>query len=166
VTHTKLFAAACSASGVSDLISFYGCAARGGYPIYWAERNQGRLGGSIWEMPENYIRNSPIFKANAVTTPLLMMNNKEDRAVPFAQGVEFFTALRRLGKKVWMLQYDGEGHSLESGPAAADYHMRMLQFFDHFLQDAPTPDWMKTGIPAKLKGVENGLKIESEEKFN
>jgi len=39
-----------------------------------------------------------------------MMNNKRDGDIPFTKGLDFFTTLRRLRKKYWMLQYDGEGH--------------------------------------------------------
>ena len=157
IAHTKMFAAACSASSMCDLVSFYGSAVRGGYSIWWSERNQGRLGGTIWDNQETYINNSPIFQAKNITTPLLMMNNKEDGTNPFLQGLEFFTSLRRLGKKVWMLQYDGQGHLLEPGPAAEDLHLRMFQFFNHYLKGMSEPKWMKAGIPAKYKGYENGF---------
>lgn len=160
VTQTNLFAAACSASGVSNLISWYGAVPRTGHPKYSVERQQDRMEGTLWQMPHQYIMNSPIFQADKVTTPLLMMNNKEDGAVPFAQGVEFFTGLRRLGKRVWMLQYDGDGHSVGRGKDAVDYSTRMAQFFDHYLKGAPAPTWMTRGIPARLKGIENGLELD------
>jgi len=162
ITRSKLFAAACSASGISDLMGLYGSTLRGGYYVYWAERSQGRMGASPWQIPDLYISNSPIFKANQVTTPLLMMNNAGDNNVPFAQGVEFFTALRRLGKKVWMLQYDEGSHSLERGEGAEDYSIRMFQFFNHYLKGMPAPKWMTRGIPAKLKGIDDGLELDSE----
>jgi dipeptidyl aminopeptidase/acylaminoacyl peptidase len=111
--------------------------------MYWAEQSQGRMAATPWQRKNDYIENSPIWYADKVNTPLLMMNNKEDRVVPFAQGVEFFTALRRLGKKVWMLQYDGEGHSLQPySENAIDFHNRMMQFFDHYLKGRPAPEWM------------------------
>jgi len=161
ITHSKLFAAACSASGISDLMSLYGSASRGGYFVYWAEKSQGRIGASPWQVPNLYISNSPIFKADRVSTPLLMMSNAGDRNVPFAQGVEFFTALRRLGKKVWMLQYDDGGHSLGRGEGAEDYSIRMFQFFNHYLKGIPAPKWMTRGIPAKMKGID-GLELDGE----
>ena len=120
------------------------------------------MGSTPWQLQRAYIDNSPIFKADKVTTPLLMVNNKEDATVPFLQGIEFFTALRRLGKKVWLLQYDGEGHSLGSDKAARDFNIRMTQFFDHYLKDRPAPRWMTSGIPARLKGFDDGLGIDKE----
>ena len=159
VTHTNIFAAACSASSFCDLISWYGSAARA-YPMYWAESQQGRIGATLWQRPDLYIKNSPIFKVNQVTTPLLMMNNQDDNVVPFSQGVEFFSALRRLGKKVWMLQYDGSRHSVLSDIQADDYNIRMTQFFDYYLKGAPAPKWMIKGVPADRKGIDNGLALE------
>ncbi|WEK38257.1 MAG: prolyl oligopeptidase family serine peptidase [Candidatus Pseudobacter hemicellulosilyticus] len=162
ISRTDLFSAACSAAGYSNLISWYGSAARGSYPQYSLEREQGRMGGTPWEIPANYIANSPIFNADKISTPLLMMNNKNDRVVYFSQGLELFTALRRLGKKVWMLQYDEGGHSLMPDKNGEDFHKRMMQFFDHYLKDKPMPEWMKKGIPAKLKGRTDGMKMDSE----
>lgn len=160
LTRTDVFAAACSAAGVYDLISLYGSAARAGYPMYHAERNQGKLGATPWCRKDLYIENSAVFNADKVSTPLLMMHNKGDRVVPFSQGVEFFTSLRRLGKKVWMLQYDGEGHSLEPFESAAlDFHTRVLQFFDHYLKGAEAPKWMTNGVPAKMKGIDDGFGV-------
>ncbi len=162
LTHTKVFAAACSRSGFSNLISAYGSVMlSGGHPFFphWAEVGQGRLEGVPWERPSIYIKNSPIFQVQKVATPLLMMNNKADGVVDFSLGVEFFMALRRAGKRVWMLQYDGQGHTL-SGTAKNDYTIRLLQFFDHYLKGSPAPKWMIEGIPAKRKGIDDGLELE------
>jgi hypothetical protein len=89
-----------------------------------------------------------------------MMSNKADGDVPFPQGVEMFTALRRLGKKAWMLQYDGEDHMVFDA-AAADLTVRMKQFFDHYLKGAPPPKWMTEGVPARLKGIDSGLELDT-----
>jgi dipeptidyl aminopeptidase/acylaminoacyl peptidase len=160
ITHSKLFAAACSASGTSDLISFYGSADRTSYPTQWAEKAQGRMLYSPWQVQLQYITNSPVFKADNVRTPFLMMNNKNDRNVPFGQGVEFFTALRRLGKRAWLLQYDDGSHSLDPrSNSATDYTIRMTQFFDHYLKDSACPRWMMYGIPAREKGIDNGYEL-------
>jgi len=143
VTHTGIFAAACSAAGFCDLISFYGSIARGSYPMFWAESIQGRLGVTPWNGEQLYLENSPVLKASAVTTPLLLMHNKGDNIVPFAQAVEFFTALRRLGKTAWLLQYDGSDHFVEGRDQSLDYTLKMTQFFNHYLRDMQIPNWMK-----------------------
>lgn len=162
ITHTKIFAAAISASGYSDLMSLYGSF----YEQTGQSRQTGfetgpqRIGATLWEKPAMYLENSPVLFADKVTTPLLMMNNKSDDDIPFAQGAEFFTALRRLHKKVWMLQYDGEGHELSSAPAI-DFSIRMKQFFDFYLKDATPARWMAEPMPANLKGVDTGLDLET-----
>jgi len=156
VTHTNLFAAACSVSGISDLTSFFGSDSRGGYPMFWAERGQGRLGVTPWQDPDLYQRNSPIRFVSKINTPILLVNNKDDYVAPFEQGVELFTSLRRMKKRAWLLQYDGQGHTLY-GLAAKDFTIRLTQFFNYYLKGAAEPMWMASGIPSKQKGQESGL---------
>lgn len=160
ITHSHLFAAACSASGLSDYISSYGSLIDGYSEEGLFEMSQNRIGATLWQRPDLYIKNSPIFRANQVTTPLLMMHTTNDGIYHFSDAVEFFTGLRRLGKKVWMLQYDNEDHSLLGEAAAIDYTIRMRQFFDHYLKGAPAPKWMVEGIPASEKGIDDGLQLE------
>jgi dipeptidyl aminopeptidase/acylaminoacyl peptidase len=163
VTHTSLFAAACSGSSWADFVSAYNDINRLGSGVSrqgMYEFDHERMGAPLWKMKSQYIENSPIFDADRVTTPLLMMNNKSDDDVSFHNGVAFFNALRRLGKKVWMLQYDGEKHAINDPIAAADFHIRMKQFFDHYLIGKPAPKWMVEGIPAKMKGIELGYELE------
>lgn len=143
ITHTHLFAAAEEAAGLSDLISFYSGLASGeasAQPYF--ETGQGRIGASLAQRPDLYFENSPIFSADQVTTPILMMHNSGDRLVRFEQGLEFYTGLRQLGKKAWMLQYEGGRHELRSMPDAVDYSTRLTEFFDYYLKDAPLPKWM------------------------
>jgi dipeptidyl aminopeptidase/acylaminoacyl peptidase len=164
VTHSHLFAAASEGAGVSDFIVGYnelnGVNGIGfsNQPLY--EIGQTRMGFTLWQSPDLYAENSPVLKADQVTTPLLILHNKLDGAVPWSQGVEFFTALRRLGKPCWMLQYDGEGHSLGDPKNVKDYTIRLTQFFDHYLKDAPPPRWMMDGIPASMKGIDDGLQLD------
>lgn len=160
VTHTTLFAAAVSSSGPTDLISMYNDWAMNGVSQqFQCEVGQLRMGATLWDKPDLYIKNSPIFNAHKVTTPLLTVANKRDRSVPFSQGVELFTALRRLGKKVWMLQYDEGDHGL-LGKEYIDYVIRMTQFFDHYLKGKAPAKWMTKGIPAKMKGIDDGLELD------
>jgi dipeptidyl aminopeptidase/acylaminoacyl peptidase len=145
ITQSNMFAAAHASSGFCDLVSSVnsilyneGC----NYFSEWAELMQGRLEKTLWQDPEMYFKNSPIMYANKVQTPLLMMNNEKDGIVNFSQGLEYFLALRRLGKKVWMLQYKNGYHSLIEQKDAADYTRRIEQFFGHYLKGEPMPDWM------------------------
>jgi len=165
ITHTHIFAAAAEGSGYADLISDYGALnAMGRTSQYYYEMSQGRIGSSFWQRPDLYINASPIFKADQVTTPLLMMHNKGDKIVPWTQGIEFFTALRRLGKKVWMLQYDRGAHFVEDRDAI-DYTIRMTQFFDHFLKGHAAPRWMTEGILARRKGLDKGYELDNDERI-
>jgi dipeptidyl aminopeptidase/acylaminoacyl peptidase len=161
VTESNLFAAAAEGAGASNLTSMFGSLLptdrAGGQASEHLERSaQMRMDGTVWENRKEYLENSPIFKADKVRAPLLIRHNKGDQAIPWGQGVEFFIALRRLGKPVWMLQYDGEGHGNIHEKTEMDYTIRLTQFFDHYLKGAPAPQWMTQGIPATLKGVITG----------
>jgi dipeptidyl aminopeptidase/acylaminoacyl peptidase len=101
----------------------------------------------LWEYPLRFLDNSPIFRADRVETPLLMIHNDEDDAVPWYQGIEYFLALRRLGKEAYLFSYNGEKHGLRKRINQKDYTRRLQEFFDHFLKGAPAPEWMEKGIP-------------------
>ncbi len=143
ITRTKLFAAAVSAAGGSDLVSEYGLEsfAFGAGPAA-VERQQSRMGVSLADCRKCYIDNSPVFWADRVVTPLLLMHNPNDSNVPWEQSLEFYTVLRRFEKKVWLLQYKNAKHVV-IGPAAWDYTQKMTDFFDYYLKGAPYPEWMK-----------------------
>lgn len=161
ITQTNLFAAACAGAPVSDMVSAYG-GIRWGEGILRSmqyEKGQSRIGGSLWEKPLRYIENSPIFYADKVNTPLLMMNNDKDGAVPWYQGIEYFAALRRLNKPAWLVVYNGEDHNLVERKNRKDWTQRMQQFFDHYLKGAPMPVWMEKGVPATLKGRTFGFEL-------
>ena len=153
----NLFAAAQPSSGASDFISYYNGNYRESSAQFYFEKGQGRIGHTLWDNPGVYQQNSPVFYANRVTTPLLIMHNKEDGEVPFQQGVEWFTALKRSGKKVWLIQYDNEYHGISQYKNKLDYTIRMKQFFDHYLRDALPPLWMRNGVPVARKSMEDGL---------
>lgn len=154
ITHSNLFAAAEESAGVSDMLSFYNSLVHGGAANQAVfEVGQLRMGASFWENPSIYMEGSPILRADKVVTPLLMMHNKRDETVTWTQGVEFFSALRRCGKKVWMLQYDSGGHCLQPDRDALDYTIRMEQFFNYYLKGTPPPRWMTEGVSARKKGA-------------
>jgi dipeptidyl aminopeptidase/acylaminoacyl peptidase len=167
VTRTNMFAAAEAGAPVANMTSAYG-GIRWGSGIsrqFQYEHSQTRLGASLWQKPELFIKNSPLFRADKVKTPLLMMHNDADGAVPWYQGIEYFTALRRLGKKVWMMEYNGEDHGLLERRNRKDWSIRLGQFFDHFLKGAPAANWIKDGVPAVLKGIDWGLEAERKKVF-
>jgi len=161
ITKTNLFAAAEAGAPVSNMTSAYGGIRwqSGMSRMFQYERTQSRIGGTLWESTNEYLHNSPVFYADKIHTPLLMMHNDEDGAVPWYQGIEMFVAMRRLQKPVWMLNYNGQGHGLSREADRKDWAIRMQQFFDHYLMDAPAPVWMEEGVPAILKGKTLGLEM-------
>ncbi len=162
VTQTSMFRCAFAGAPVSNMTSAYGGIRleSGLVREMQYEKSQSRIGGTLWEKQDLYLENSPLFHAVRVTTPLLIMHNDNDGAVPWQQGVELFTALRRLGKPTWMLVYNNEEHNLVQTKNRKDLSVRMMQFFDHYLKDAPMPVWMSRGIPAINKGKTLGLELE------
>jgi dipeptidyl aminopeptidase/acylaminoacyl peptidase len=149
VTQTNRFKAAAPGALVSNMTSAYS-GIRWGTGLarqFQYERSQSRIGGSLWDYPLRFLDNSPLFRADRVQTPLLMIANDEDDAVPWQQGIEFYLALRRLNKEVYMFSYNGEKHGLRKRINQKDYTRRLQEFFDHFLKGAPSPEWMEKGIP-------------------
>ncbi|HSB08954.1 MAG TPA: prolyl oligopeptidase family serine peptidase, partial [Blastocatellia bacterium] len=149
ITQTTRFKAASAGAPVANMTSAYsGIRWGSGLPRQFQyEHTQSRIGGSLWEKPMLYLENSPVFRADRVSTPLLMIHNDADDAVPWYQGIEYYLALRRLGKEVYMFTYNGEPHGLRKRQDQKDYTMRLQQFFDHFLKGAQKPEWMEKGIP-------------------
>ncbi|MFP4024520.1 MAG: alpha/beta hydrolase family protein [Thiohalospira sp.] len=155
ITKTDLFSAASIGAPVSNMTSAYGGIRwqSGMSRMFQYENSQSRIGGTLWEKPLHYIENSPVFYAPKINTPVLIRHNDADGAVPWYQGIEYFVALRRLNKPVWMLNYNGQPHNEKNkSPNTKDLSIRMMQFFNHYLKDEPAPDWMKYGIPATEKG--------------
>jgi dipeptidyl aminopeptidase/acylaminoacyl peptidase len=149
VTQTDAFKAAIAGAPLTDMISMYSS-------IYWNtgsanqpifESSQGRFTSSYLDNMEAYVRNSPIFHAMKVKTPLIILHNDKDGAVDFTQGIEYYNTLRRLQKQVILLQYKGENHGLRVPANQKDYTVRMKEFFDHHLKGAPAPKWMQEGVP-------------------
>ncbi|MFQ7113091.1 prolyl oligopeptidase family serine peptidase [Hallella bergensis] len=154
ITRTNMFKAAGAGAPVSNMTSAFG-------GIRWGsgnsrqgqyEEGQSRIGHNLWEAPELYISNSALFKLPNVETPVLIMHNDADGAVPWYQGIEMFMGLRRLGKPAWLLQYNKEEHNLKERRNRKDLSIRLQQFFDYELKGAPQPAWMKTGLPILRKG--------------
>jgi dipeptidyl aminopeptidase/acylaminoacyl peptidase len=149
VTQTNRFKAAAPGALVANMTSAYSGIRWGtGLPRQAQyEHTQSRIGGSLWEQPMRFLENSPIFRVDRVQTPILMLHNDGDDAVPWYQGIEYYLGLRRLGKEVYMFNYNGEPHGLRKRQNQKDYTRRLQEFFDHKLKGAPKPEWMEKGIP-------------------
>ncbi|MBL8239302.1 MAG: S9 family peptidase [Bryobacterales bacterium] len=154
VTQTNAFKSAIAGAPLTDMISMYSS-------VYWNtgsanqpifESSQGRFTSGYTDNLEAYVRNSPVFHAQKVQTPLMILHNDKDGAVDFTQGIEYFNTLRRLQKPVIMLQYRGENHGLRVPVNQKDYLVRMREYFGHHLKGDPAPAWLTEGVPhLKLK---------------
>lgn len=162
ITRTDMFKAAGAGAPVSNMTSAYGGIRweSGRSRQFQYEQTQSRIGATMSDSLQLYIDNSPVFFADKVNTPLLIMHNDNDGAVPWYQGIEYFMSLRRLGKPVWMLQYNKEAHNLRERRNSKDLSIRLQQFFDHYLKGAPAPVWMTRGVPAIEKGKTWGYEVE------
>jgi hypothetical protein len=149
VTRTNLFACVESGAPVSNMLSAYGGIRyeSGVSRQFQYEMTQSRIGGTPWQYPLRYQENSPIWFADKVQTPVLILHNDQDGAVPWTQGIEYFTALRRLGKECYLFNYNGEGHGLRNRANMLDWTRRMAEYFDHHCKGAPAPKWMTDGVP-------------------
>ncbi len=162
VTQTNLFAAAMAGAPVSNMTSAYGGIRWGSgmSRAFQYEKTQSRIGQNLWDGFDLYVENSPLFHLPKVSTPLLIMHNDNDGAVPYYQGIEMFMGMRRLQKPAWLLVYNNEQHNLRKMPNRLDLSRRMFQFFNHYLKDAPVPKWMSEGVPAVDKGKDYGFEVE------
>jgi dipeptidyl aminopeptidase/acylaminoacyl peptidase len=154
ITQTTMFSAAMAGAPVANMTSAYG-GIRWGSGLARAfqyEKTQSRIGKSIWDAPNLYIENSPLFWLPRVTTPLFIMSNDADDAVPWYQGIEMFVGMRRLGKEVYLVDYNDDVHNPAGRANQKDVALKMQQFFDNKLMGKPAPDWMTKGIPYKDKG--------------
>lgn len=161
ITMTNLFKAAWAGAPVANMTSAYG-------GIRWEsglnrqfqyEMTQSRIGATLWQRQDLYLKNSPLFGVPKISTPLVIMANDADGAVPWYQGIELFTAMRRLGKKVWMLNYNGEAHNLRERKNQKDISIRQQQYFDWLLKGEKPARWLTEGVPAINKGKDLGLDL-------
>ncbi|MEO7084347.1 MAG: prolyl oligopeptidase family serine peptidase [Gemmatimonadaceae bacterium] len=149
VTQTNIFKSAIAGAPLTDMVSMYAS-------VYWNtgtsdasifEASQGRFKGNPTENYESYIRNSPVFHAANVKTPLIILADDKDGAVDFNQGITYYNTLSQLNKDVILLEYIGENHGLARPVNMKDYAARQKEWFDHYLKGAPAPDWITKGIP-------------------
>ena len=159
LTKTDMFRCAEAGAPVVNMTSAYGGIrwGSGRSRMFQYEHTQSRIGATLWEKPELYLENSPLFNLDKMNTPVLILHNDEDGAVPWYQGIEYFVALRRLGKPAWLLNYNGEPHWPLKWHYRMDFNRRMFQFFEYYLKDAPMPKWMDNGIPPSEKGILQGF---------
>lgn len=148
ITRTDMFRAVEAGASVVNMTSAYGGIrwGTGMSRAFQYEKTQSRIGGPPWQSPLQFLENSPLFWIEKVNTPYLTIHNDEDDAVPWYQGIEFFSAMRRLGKEAYLFNYNGEKHGLRERENQKHWTIHMDEFFDHYLLGKPRPSWMDTGV--------------------
>ena len=149
LTQTDMFAAIVTGAPLTNLMSmnnilYKRTGNQNGPILQWS---QGRMGDQPWDDFERWVSQSPVHQAPNISTPFLILHGTEDGAVDWNQGLELYTAARRLGKEVILLSYPGEPHHLTKEANQKDFQVRMKEYFDHYLMDAEAPVWMREGVP-------------------
>jgi dipeptidyl aminopeptidase/acylaminoacyl peptidase len=155
ITRTNMFAAVQAGASVANMVSAYGGIrwGTGMSRAFQYEKTQSRIGAPPWNAPLQFIENSPIFWVEKVSTPYLTIHNDADDAVPWYQAIEFFSALRRLGKEAYFFNYNGEPHGLRNRDNMKHWTVHQDEFFDHYLLGTPRPEWMEKGVPYSERGT-------------
>ena len=147
-TRSDMFAAVAHGAAPINLVSEFNQLFVGSgqnnhqYDIY----GQGRYGTNPYDDFQLYWDQSPISGVETMDTPVLYLHGEEDPTVNFEQGLEWYNALRFLGKPIIWLSYPDEGHGLSKLQNRIDFQYRLRQFFDHHLKGAPAPEWMTDGV--------------------
>ncbi|WP_068761631.1 prolyl oligopeptidase family serine peptidase [Aequorivita soesokkakensis] len=135
-TQTNMFAAIVSGAGVTDFRSFY--LTVGGYDgrpdSWWFEEHQWRMGTSYFDAPEAYKRNSPMDHVQQVNIPILLWSGADDVHIDVRQNIEFYLALRRLGKDVTFLNYPNETHAIQNSKNQKDLTNRISNWLAGYLK--------------------------------
>ena len=148
VTQTNIFKTAIAGAPVGNMTSAYSGIRLGSGLArqFQYEMSQSRLSGSLWEARDDYIDNSPIFFADKINTPMLILHGDVDDAVPWEQSIGLYLAMRRNGKEAVFLQYRDEPHHPQTYPNKLDWAMKMKEWLDYYLKGAPAPEWISKGI--------------------
>jgi len=144
ITQTDIFATAVAGAAITDLVSSY-LYVSWNYtkPNFWHyESGQLRMGTSLNGDYKAYVENSPVYHAAKVTTPLLSWAGENDKQVHTYQSIEFYLALRRLGKEHIMLLYPGQRHVLTDAAQQRHLTEHIEQWFDYYLRGGPKQSWM------------------------
>lgn len=139
-TRTDLFAAAISHAGISALSSYWG-------EGYWGYSYSTAASADSypWNNPDLYTKQSPLFAADKINTPLLLLHGSVDTNVPVGESIQMYTALKLLNKPVEMIQVAGENHGIANFDKKIKWTKSILAWFDRYLKDQP--EWWNELYP-------------------
>lgn len=136
-TKTDMFAAAVAHAGISSIAS------------YWGEGFWGYLYSSTatahsfpWNRKDIYVDQSPLFSADKVRTPLLLLHGTADTNVPPGESIQFYTALKLLGRPVELVQVEGQDHTIMEYGKRIRWTKTILAWFDRWLKGQP--EWWES----------------------
>ncbi len=161
VARTDRFRAAIAGAPVANMVSAYGGIRwqTGMSRAFQYERTQSRIGAPPWEAQSKFIENSPIFRADRIHTPLLILHNDNDGAVPWYQGIELYTAMRRLDREAYLFNYNEQGHGLTDQAAMRHWTVHLNEFLDHHLLGTAAAEWMQKGVAYAERGTRDINKL-------
>ncbi len=141
-TQTDLFAAAVSHAGISNITSYWG-------EGYWGYTySSGASAGSYpWNNQELYINQSPLFHADKINTPLLLLHGTADTNVPIGESIQMYTALKLLNKEVEFIQVEGENHGIYDYEKRISWNNSIYAWFAKWLKNDAR--WWDTMYPSK-----------------
>ncbi len=133
ISHSDRFAAATAMYGISEIASYWGEGTWG-----WTYGDSALAGSFPWNRPELFTTRSPLFAADKIRTPLLLLHGEADVNVPEGESEQLYTALETLGRNVELVTFPGEDHGIAGNWTNWVLHRRMmLEFFDRWLQHRP-----------------------------
>ena len=114
ITQTDMFVAAVAGAAITDMVNFYHTINWDvGHEEMWRFESGGmRMGGSYYDLEDNYLRNSPFQQVENISTPLLLWAGKKDLHVNYNESIRFYLALRRLNKIGKLLLFENEQHTV------------------------------------------------------
>jgi dipeptidyl aminopeptidase/acylaminoacyl peptidase len=141
-TRTDIFAAAISHAGISSISS------------YWGEGYWGYLYSSVasansfpWNNSKLYVNQSPLFNADKIVTPLLLLHGTDDTNVPPGESIQLYTALKLLGKPVELIEVEGQDHHIADYEKRIVWQKTILAWYDKWLKDQP--EWWNDLYPER-----------------